>query len=173
MWCYNFAMLPAEGKKVLRKSLLDKRLSLPPKKVQEFSGKILNTLSDVLDFKSLDKIYVYSPIYNEVDTAGFIDDIKHKYPGIDIEIAPNKASTSSQIPSGETYDLVIVPVLGFDRRGFRLGYGGGYYDKFLAKNECKQVVGLAYSFSEIKKVPDEPHDQKLQIIITEKETIQP
>lgn len=166
-------MLPAEEKNAHRKTLLSKRLALSSAEVRNYSEKILNTLSNILDFQPLHRIYVYSPIYNEVDTAGFIDYIKQNYPDIDIGIAPNKASTSSQIPLGRAYELVIVPVLGFDRRGFRLGYGGGYYDKFLAGNSCGLVVGLAYSFSEIEKIPAEPHDKKLQRIITEKEIIQP
>jgi hypothetical protein len=119
------------------------------------------------------KIHIYKPIkkYNEIDTGEFINLVQQNHPDIEIEIAPKELPPSLKMPKGNKYDLVIVPVLGFDRRGFRLGYGGGYYDRFLAKNNCKQVIGLAYSFSELDTFPNEPHDQKLDKIITEKEII--
>ncbi|MFC1541906.1 5-formyltetrahydrofolate cyclo-ligase [Candidatus Latescibacterota bacterium] len=70
----------------------------------------------------------------------------------------------------EKYDIVLVPLLAFDRKGGRIGFGGGYYDELLNKCNCVKV-GLAYSFQEIESAPVEPHDVALDIIITEKETI--
>ncbi len=73
--------------------------------------------------------------------------------------------------------IMIVPMLMFDREFFRLGYGGGYYDKTiikLKKHFQKQnfffiTVGLAYSALEINKLPREKHDMNLDYIVTEKE----
>ena len=67
-------------------------------------------------------------------------------------------------------DLVFVPLAAFDRRGHRLGYGAGYYDGALARlRRLKPVraVGVAYAAQEVGAVPAEPHDQRLDAIITE------
>lgn len=67
-------------------------------------------------------------------------------------------------------DLVIAPVLGFDRFGARLGQGAGHYDRTLeALRRIKPVfvVGLAYSGQEVERLPVEPHDQRLDAILTE------
>lgn len=73
-----------------------------------------------------------------------------------------------------TPDLTFVPLVAFDRRGYRIGYGGGYYDATLA--ELRHVnpgpaVGVAFSCQEIEQVPNEPHDQPLDFVLTEKELI--
>ena len=65
-------------------------------------------------------------------------------------------------------DLVLMPLLGFDARGTRLGYGGGYYDRTLATLEKKPVlVGLAFAAQEVPEIPREAHDIPLDAIITE------
>lgn len=71
-------------------------------------------------------------------------------------------------------DVVIVPLLAFDRRGHRIGYGAGYYDRTLAAlRERKAVVaiGIAFALQEIEAVPDGPGDARLDFVMTEKETI--
>ena len=71
-------------------------------------------------------------------------------------------------------DLVIVPLLAFDRAGGRLGQGGGFYDRTLAALRRVRPVfalGLAYAGQEAPEVPAEPHDQRLDAILTETEFI--
>lgn len=69
----------------------------------------------------------------------------------------------------EEIDAVIVPGSVFDRRGGRLGYGGGYYDRFLAFDAPRAVrIGPAYELQLIKRVPLEPHDQLMDFVVTEK-----
>jgi 5-formyltetrahydrofolate cyclo-ligase len=71
-------------------------------------------------------------------------------------------------------DVLLVPLLAFDRAGGRLGYGGGYYDLTLARlRSCKAVmtVGLAYAIQEIARVPTTPHDATLDLVLTEQEII--
>ncbi len=74
-------------------------------------------------------------------------------------------------------DLVLVPLLGFDRRGNRLGHGGGYYDRsFAFLNEQVRpteplLVGIAYSFQELPSVDEEDWDVPLDFIATERELI--
>jgi 5-formyltetrahydrofolate cyclo-ligase len=72
-------------------------------------------------------------------------------------------------------NVVLVPLLGFDRQGHRLGYGMGYYDQALT--ELRQAgavlaIGLAFSAQEVAAIPIEAHDQPLDWIVTEKEAIE-
>ncbi|HEY4201771.1 MAG TPA: 5-formyltetrahydrofolate cyclo-ligase [Devosiaceae bacterium] len=65
-------------------------------------------------------------------------------------------------------DVVLVPLLGFDKRGTRLGYGGGYYDRTLAvMHKPPRLVGLAFAVQEIDEIPREDHDIPLDVIVTE------
>ena len=66
--------------------------------------------------------------------------------------------------------MVIAPLLAFDRGGGRLGQGGGHYDRTLEALRVQGrvfVVGLAYAGQEVAEVPSQPHDQKLDAILTE------
>ena len=69
-------------------------------------------------------------------------------------------------------DVVLVPLLAFDKQKFRLGYGGGYYDTFLKNNEKRNrsitTIGIAFSFQKYNKLPLSKHDKKLDYILTEK-----
>jgi 5-formyltetrahydrofolate cyclo-ligase len=67
-------------------------------------------------------------------------------------------------------DVLLVPMMAFDRRGYRLGYGGGFYDRTLQKLRAKKTIiaiGVAYAGQEIDIVPHDRHDQPLDYIITE------
>ena len=71
-------------------------------------------------------------------------------------------------------DLILVPLVGFDKDLNRLGYGGGFYDRYFEKNsKLKKMIkiGLAFSFQKIKKLPINKFDKKLDKIITEKNLI--
>lgn len=72
-------------------------------------------------------------------------------------------------------DIIIVPLVGFDRTGQRLGYGKGYYDATLTAlrrtNPTLLVIGVAFSAQEVDSIPVDRHDEKLNLIITEKEII--
>lgn len=66
-------------------------------------------------------------------------------------------------------DIIVVPLLGFDRRGHRLGWGKGYYDRTIAAMKRRpQTVGLAFAMQEVGMVASEEHDIPLDLIITEK-----
>ena len=83
-----------------------------------------------------------------------------------------------QIPVNSYYfvpEVLIIPMVGFDRNGGRLGYGGGFYDRTLEHLRSKHAtlaIGFAYSEQEFESLPLEATDQKLDIIITEKEIIE-
>lgn len=69
-----------------------------------------------------------------------------------------------------TPDIILVPLVAFDRRGARLGMGGGYYDRTLAAGNFK-TIGVGFSACEVDQIPTEPHDIYMDAILTEKEFI--
>ena len=94
----------------------------------------------------------------------FQDSLKISYQGI-----PEPNAKKKVFP-----DVLIVPLVGFDNNKFRLGYGGGFYDRYIAKlSKFKKVltVGFAFSFQKIKKIPINKFDQKLDFILTDKRII--
>jgi 5-formyltetrahydrofolate cyclo-ligase len=91
-------------------------------------------------------------------------------PGDDLE----PAAFNTQIPSADKPELtpgvVLAPLLAFDRRGYRLGYGGGFYDRtldFLRNFGEVLAIGLAYAGQEVPVVPHDPNDKRLDWIVTE------
>ena len=90
---------------------------------------------------------------------------------------PEPVHSTHELINGESLDLVLVPLLGFDRKGNRLGMGGGYYDRsFAFKNTSNTrkpiLMGFAYAFQEVKKLVAENWDVKLDYIATENGIIQ-
>jgi 5-formyltetrahydrofolate cyclo-ligase len=82
--------------------------------------------------------------------------------------APEVAPES--IPA--TIDAAIVLGLGFDRRGYRLGYGSGYFDRFLAAYPLT-AIGLAYGFQLLDRLPADAHDVPMSAIVTDREILEP
>ena len=95
-------------------------------------------------------------------------------PGCDLKKGPFDV----QIPVNSCYfvpEVLIIPMVGFDRNGGRLGYGGGFYDRTLEHLRSKHAtlaIGFAYSEQEFENLPLDYTDQKLDIIITEREIIE-
>ena len=98
------------------------------------------------------------------------------------EVQPNRYGIPEPVDPGELLepfqlDLVFVPLLGFDRRGNRLGHGGGYYDRSFAflNDQVRPteplLVGIAYAFQELPEVEEQGWDVPLDFIATERELI--
>ena len=71
-------------------------------------------------------------------------------------------------------DILLIPLVAYDDNSNRLGYGGGFYDRYIKKIEMiKKIIkiGLAFSYQQVKKVPINQYDKKLDFIITEKEIL--
>ena len=99
---------------------------------------------------------------------------RHWSPGEALE--PDALGMAAPGPQAQAVepDLLVVPLLAFDRAGGRLGQGGGHYDRTLAALEAKGPVfklGLAYSGQEVARLPMEEHDRRLDAILTEIEYI--
>lgn len=85
-------------------------------------------------------------------------------PGVMNILEPMTAATTRSI------DICIVPGRVFDRAGYRIGWGGGYYDRYLATYEGT-TIALAYDVQLLDEIPIEPHDIPVEFIVTERETI--
>jgi 5-formyltetrahydrofolate cyclo-ligase len=71
-------------------------------------------------------------------------------------------------------DLFVIPGVAFDLQGKRIGYGKGYYDKTLHSIEGQgKLVGFCHDFQLVENIADEPHDVKMDILITEKRVLRP
>lgn len=74
----------------------------------------------------------------------------------------------AEIPAtGEDVDTIVLPMLGFDRSGARIGYGAGYYDRFLARNPHLRKIGVAFASQECPDLPVDENDIRMDCIITE------
>lgn len=76
------------------------------------------------------------------------------------------------VPQDEI-DAVVVPAVAFDRKGHRLGYGGGYYDRFLPGTPRAMRIGAAFTGQIVAEIPADPHDVPMDSIVTEREIIVP
>ena len=71
-------------------------------------------------------------------------------------------------------DILLVPLLAFDRAGYRLGYGAGYYDMTIHRLRALKpvtAVGIAFAAQEVPKIPTTPRDERLDLVLTEREVI--
>ena len=168
-------------KESLRKIFLSKRISLPESEVKRLSKIICERLKK---FESFDSFLFYFPIKNEVNllelagyflekgkTVAFPKLIDGEIKPIKVEslkeFAPGKFSVPEPIGNNpvEKIDVVFVPGIVFDLRGYRLGYGKGFYDKFL-KNFNGISVGVCYDFQLLNVIPCEEHDIPVSAVIT-------
>lgn len=100
-----------------------------------------------------------------VQVTDIVEQVEPGYCGIP-EPLPNMVKTAAYPPSN--IDIVIVPGSVFDKNGGRLGYGGGYYDRFLKNYAPRAVrIGLAFELQLVTEVPVEPHDQPMDYVVTE------
>jgi len=88
-------------------------------------------------------------------------------------LVPAGFGTSEPVPESPAVrpDILIVPMVAFDRTGMRLGYGKGYYDRAIAElgveGRAPRLIGAAFAAQEVDAIPHEPHDVRLEWIVTE------
>lgn len=187
-------------KKEIRETILQEKIKFSKAIVKEKSLAIFDTLKETNFYKNANNIMVYITLENEneVPTEPIIDDLLNKGKRIFIPLTvhktkelivselknvekdlkvgnfgvmePKKETTRPVDPS--ILDIVIVPGVVFDKKGYRIGHGAGYYDRFLPGLSKKTTtVSLAFDMQLIDKVPTERHDIAVEYIITEKQFI--
>ena len=186
------------GKKLLRASMLERRLNLDPDTVREHSARILERLLSLDRVREARSAMLYLPARGEVDTWPLLDHYWRNgsevllprccngRPGImeayavtsRADIAPGcfglmepRDDLARLVPEPRP-EVVLIPALAFDRRGYRLGFGGGYYDRFLpALTSSPLLVGPAYAFQILESLPVEPWDCPVQLLVTPEEIL--
>ena len=154
-------------KEELRAQLKRARESIPEQEVGSKSNAIASKVLHELDWAAIKSAHVYNSVadWKEVDTHQLIKKVAAHWP--EVRFVSPAIDRDNPIPH-ERFDLIIVPVIGFDARRNRIGLGGGWYDKFLVTQPDALKVGLAF---ESALVPDgiqpEHHDIVLDKIITE------
>ena len=177
-------------KAALRKHLLEKRDAISAEFRDISSNKIHQNLKQVDSFINSQNIACYFPIGSEIDTHNIMlgvleQDKKMLLPKItennmEFYIVPDlekleKGRFDIMEPKDSckkagNIDCILIPTIGISKSGDRLGYGRGYYDKFLSSTNAMKI-SLTYSKQIVKFVPSESHDIKIDLIITEDEII--
>lgn len=176
----------------LRKELIKKRKQLSKKEVIEKSKQIKKRLFTMKEFQQASTILFYVSYDNEVYTHDMIKEcISDKKIAVPISDKKNRCLILSELDSWDDLesgsygileprkekikeisigkiDIIIVPGVGFDLNGHRIGHGKGYYDNLL-KNSKALHIGLAYDWQIVRHIPIEEHDVLMDKIVTEKE----
>ncbi|WP_144550894.1 5-formyltetrahydrofolate cyclo-ligase [Bacillus mycoides] len=184
-----------EEKVRLRKKIVGQMNSLPKEQHKTLSEQIVFSLYEQKEWKDAQTIGITLSMENEVNTYAIIEqawregkkvavpkcnretrtmtfrqitnfdqletvymNLREPIPALTVEVEVNEM------------ELLFVPGVAYTRRGERIGYGGGYYDRYLAEYEGK-TLSLAFDFQMVNYIPTESFDQNVQKIITEKETI--
>ena len=124
---------------------------------------------DILNFFRKKNINISLPIIGENKQMDFFEWSKNDPLKINKYGIVEPISFKKVIP-----DIILVPLVAFDKYLNRLGYGGGFYDRYIEKvTSIKRIVkiGLAFSYQESKKIPVNKNDKKLNFIITEKDIL--
>ena len=184
--------LENEEKSLLRKEVLHKRNSMSHFEISMKSKLIQQKLIESPVFNQSKSIGLYLAIGSEVQTREIInyaldlgktvllprimsndlrfyvvDQKDFEENSFDVNRFGIKEPEIDNKPA-DFIDLLIIPGIVFDTYGFRIGYGYGYYDKYLTINKYSKSIGLAYDFQFIKKpIPILPHDRKIDVLITE------
>ncbi len=166
-------------------------ISAKPYQKRKDDAEIFSGVASLREFRRAESIFCYVSVPGETDTraliahaltAGKTVSVPLTLPGGEMipkvirsfsELRPGRfglPEPGAAAPEPERIDLAIVPCLCADRAGYRVGRGGGYYDRFLADFKGKSVL-LCPSSQLYDKVPREPHDKRCGIVVTETEII--
>lgn len=191
--------LPTENDKpALRDQLKEKRQAMTAETVELYSTIIIKQIKNIVDWAHIKRVHIYVPIeaFKEVNTWPLLEYIWQGWPEIKVAVPdPFKSKeTASVFVDRRTtwkfgnkslqpvdaypvtpnilFDLFIIPMIGFDSDGFRLGYGGGYYDKLLKTQKQAKKIGVGYEISFIEDgLPRELHDVPMERIVTEERVL--
>lgn len=183
-------------KRSIREALLRRRVALDAGQRERFSQVAQTRVLELSDFHNADTVALYSPIRNEVDTALLATAALEAgktlcFPCVDgqdlhfVPVAalgelvegrfgicePRRSTTCFDV---RRIDLLLVPGVAFDLHGHRLGYGGGFFDRFLAGSGFRgRRLALAYDFQIVDVLPAERHDQVVDLLVTDQRVINP
>jgi 5-formyltetrahydrofolate cyclo-ligase len=150
----------------IRNRFIERRGDMPRRVVARKSRQITKRLIETIDWDTVSAVHIYQsvPRWNEVDTARLSTYVKVNWPNVSVVVGT--AHKSSDLPTS-SFDLIVVPLVVFDSNLHRLGFGGGWYDRFLAKQPNALKIGLGYDSQYIDAIDARDHDIPLDMIVTE------
>lgn len=180
------------GKNFLREQMITKRDALSSLEIQGKSHETAQRLLLLPEYRQAKTILIYIPTKSEINTLPIIKSSWQQQKRIAIPVCQadrtlliSELNCFNDLEKGKynilepvkdkiipidpgEIDLAIIPGLAFDQQGTRLGYGGGYFDRFLKtlRNNCP-ILALCYEFQIIKHIPSEIHDVPVNMILTE------
>jgi 5-formyltetrahydrofolate cyclo-ligase len=180
------------SKHQIRQKILNKRTKLNPDQVNSLSSIILENFYSLNLLDRARDVFLYLPIKNEVNTwpllkklwrlkiSAFLPRCEKNNRKMDFYYVSspddlNKGAFNIPEPfteiryNGNGPDLIILPGVAFDLKGYRLGYGQGYFDRFLPALDLTKIkiIALAYDFQIVPELPIDPWDKPVDIIVTE------
>ena len=178
-------------KNIIRQTVLKQRHAFSVKEKTPAEQRMLKFLQGWEVFRLADSIHIFISKTDEPDTALIIESAWASGKTVAVpcvvadtfELFHSQLKSFDNLSSGslgvlepshevriamtpESFDLVIIPGVAFDRQGGRLGYGKGYYDRFLEQTDAFRLA-IAFDFQIIEKVPTEKHDVPMNGILTE------
>jgi 5-formyltetrahydrofolate cyclo-ligase len=191
----------ASDKDTLRRELMARRAGLSAETVRTASEDALSLIRSLAEWRQAREVLVYWPVRGEVDVRPLVAELWQRgcrvlmprcrpdaYGEMDIACA---ACEDELVPGPFTLmepdagkcppvdecspDMALIPGVCFDRRGYRLGFGGGYYDRLLATDGMKRplILGIGYAFQLVESLPVQPWDMPVDIVCTEEELWRP
>lgn len=182
-----------KSKKELREEILNKREGLSSDDVESFSKVICGKIAETAYYADTADICVYMPIRNEVRLAGLVtaarkdgktlwlprieDSVMRFYRWDDgAKMTRGSFGIWEPEPRYPLHEyrtvLVIMPGAVFSRDRDRIGYGGGYYDRFLKDREDRHTIAVCYDIQIVDEIPSERHDIRPDMVMSEKRTIE-
>lgn len=181
-----------KSKQDFRRALKERRAAIPPEQKKEWDRAIVERIVASNEFQSAKTLLIYAPMAGEINLLPLVRvawrrGLHVAFPRCDVatttmrfyELLPGTGLVEGAyhipeppeeaplcVPDRDT--LCILPGLTFDPSGARLGYGKGYYDRFLADFEGT-CVGAVYECMRVRNVPTEPHDRAVSLVFTERE----
>ncbi|MCC6069289.1 5-formyltetrahydrofolate cyclo-ligase [Ferrovum sp. PN-J185] len=187
--------MSTEQKKIIREQVIRRRSLLSNEERKEKELRILKYFMDLDVISKYQTFMVYSSFGSEINTWPIINYLyqytnqiifpkvdpiskqlklylvnnkNHLTPGIWNILEPDEQQCEPI--AIESVNFILVPGLAFDKDGYRIGYGGGYYDKLLAQHSCHAYkVAISFDCQMINNVPKESFDQPINVLITEEQ----
>lgn len=179
---------------MLRRALLEKRGALDTESARTMSAQICERIQQMPVFDAASVIYGYAPVRGEADVYPLMEEALRRGKRLalprcldshghmaffEIHSFGDLRRGVFQIPEPReglprlevTEGLMLVPGVGFDFSCGRLGYGGGYYDRFIGACHAVSYIAPAFALQLVKAVPLEAHDRKVDAVVTERQII--
>ena len=174
------------NKKELRDAIRAKKRAMTPEEIEERSAQLGELLAGSPAYREADTIYGYLPYNQEVRTVPMLERALREGKRVAVpkvygeemrfiyltdlsRVAKGYSGIPEPIADGPAADdpraLVLMPGLAFDRQGHRIGYGGGFYDKFLAREPEHPTIALCYDFQLLPELETEEFDIPVDTVL--------